>query len=122
MPGGGELRQKRSALERTRIFWHLSGFTLYLYLLTGILCERWKGGNVHLSCRSIISQIRSTGNARLSQYRCPSCPLIGCIPCMTGIPGMLCIGPGVRFVAQYGQNFQRNSSNRSHLGQAAFSF
>src|SRR5581483_3658762 len=45
-------------------FWHLSGFTLYLYLLTGILCERWKSGNVHLSCRFIISQIRSTGNAR----------------------------------------------------------
>jgi hypothetical protein len=38
--------------------------------------------------------------ALASQYRGPNCWLIGGIPCMTGIPGMLCIGPGARWVAQ----------------------
>ena len=45
-----------------------------------------------------------------------------CLFCMTGIPGMFCIGPEATFVAQYGQNAQRSSSSRSHLGQGRLSF
>src|SRR5690242_11830560 len=41
-------RRIRQTYYQVRIYpycWHLSGIALYLYLLTGILCERWKSGN-----------------------------------------------------------------------------
>src|ERR1051326_9009492 len=42
-------RRIRQTYYQVRIYlycWHLSGIALYLYLLTGILCKRWKSGNV----------------------------------------------------------------------------
>ena len=72
------------------------------------------------------AQQANSGTSK-SQYLLPlKGPLIGtpgapCIVC-SGIPGMLCIGTGARFVAQYGQNAQRSSRRRSHLGQGRLSF